>query len=94
MADYKSIEGIKSPPQKKSRDEVLRQLNQELRAEKKAVVQDKKSEVQEQKISSKYIEAQRENSHLKKNNFTGPPEEMKVFQSKPKLRRTPPKDDE
>lgn len=35
--EYKSIEGVKSPPVKKTREEVLRQLNQELKAEKKAV---------------------------------------------------------
>lgn len=37
--EYKSIEGVKSPPVKKTREEVLRQLNQELKAEKKAVEQ-------------------------------------------------------
>lgn len=33
--EYKSIEGVKSPPPKRTREEVLRQLNEELRAEKK-----------------------------------------------------------
>lgn len=40
--EYKSIEGVKSPPQKRTREEVLRQLNEELRAEKKAVEQERK----------------------------------------------------
>ena len=31
-----AVEGIRSPPQKRTREEVLRQLNQELKAEKKA----------------------------------------------------------
>lgn len=36
--EYKSIvEAAKSPPPKRSREEVLKQLNEELRAEKKAV---------------------------------------------------------
>jgi hypothetical protein len=43
-----SIEGVKSPPQKRTREEVLRQLNEELKAEKKE---------QERKISNKNIPA-------------------------------------
>jgi hypothetical protein len=54
-------------------------------------------EEQERKLSSKYISAQenphRENTHLKKNNFVATEDEVKAFQSKPKLRRTPPKED-
>jgi hypothetical protein len=59
---------VKSPPQKKSREEVLKQLNQELKAE-------KKFEERERKLSSKNIpaisqpSAPRENTYMKKNNF-------------------------
>lgn len=47
--EYKSIEGVKSPPPKRTREEVLRQLNEELRAEKKVE--------QERKISNKNLPA-------------------------------------
>ena len=84
------MEGVKSPPVKKNRDEVLKQLNQELRAEKKA-------EEQQRKISSKHIteqKVQRENTYLKKNNYVASDEELKAFQSKPKINRTPPKQEQ
>jgi activator of HSP90 ATPase len=85
VGDYKSVEGVKSPGQKRSREEVLKQLNQELKAEKQ----------QERKLSAKNIPAsavQRENTQLKRNNYVEGEEDMKGFESKPKLRRTPPKE--
>lgn len=93
VAEFKPLEGVKSPTQRRTRDEVLKQLNQELRAEKKAEEQER----HDKKVESKYISAQesahRENMHFKKN-YVPPAEESQAFSSKPKIRRTPPKDDE
>ena len=69
---------------------MLKQLNQELKAEKRV-------EERERKLSSKHIPAHqsnaRENTYMKKNNFVAAEEDAKAFESKPKLRRTPPQDD-
>lgn len=85
---------MKSPPQKRTREEVLRQLNEELRAEKKAVEQERK--ISNKQIPGNSSPVQRENTYLKKNNnFMIPTEqETKAFASRPKIRRTPPGDDE
>lgn len=62
-------DAIKSPPQKKTREEVLRQLNQELKAEKK------QDDPQERKLSSRHLPAVsvpvRDHVPVKKNNFIG-----------------------
>jgi hypothetical protein len=88
--EYKSIEGIKSPPPKRTREEVLRQLNEELRAEKKGVVQERK--ISNKNLPANSSPAQRENTHVKQNNFVAVTEEdTKAFASRPKIRRTPPR---
>ena len=87
--DYKSADSMRSPPQKRTREEVLRQLNQELKAE-------KKGDEQERKLSSKHMAApsHHENASVRRNNYLASEEELAIFMAKPKLRRTPPKEDQ